>query len=212
MLGFGASPAAALVPIPIGTPLGSATDLLTLSGTYSSLPDPAAQPFASADFTLSLIVPAQVSVSADGPVLSEFSVPVSGSYTDGGVTEHFSTPFALFGATNIGLPTFPDNFTLIIDNLLQPADSFIISFQADGPLFSPTIFTSGQPETIATGSFSVALASAAYDTGDPDFTGALTITPQSAVPEPSSWALALLGFAGLGAAARAGKRREALSR
>ncbi len=201
------APAQALVPIPIGTPFGSATDALTINGTYASLPDPAVQPFASVDFTLSLVVPAQISVSAAGPVLSEFSVPVSGSYTDGGQTETFSTPFAVFGATNIGLSTYPDNFSLIVDDLLAPGDSFIVSFQASGPLFSPILFAAGAPETIATGAFTVSAASGAYD-GDPAFTGTLTISPRSAVPEPASWMVMLAGFAGLGAGLRARRARS----
>ena len=88
-------PARALVPIPIGTPDGLATDLLTINGTYAPpLPVPPAQPFAAPAFTLSMTIPAQVTVSAAGPVLSEFYLPVSGSYTNDGQTETFSTAFA----------------------------------------------------------------------------------------------------------------------
>jgi mandelate racemase len=62
-VGFGSQPARALVPIPIGVPDGAATDLLTVNGTYTSLPTSLAQPFAASTFTLSLILPARVSAA-----------------------------------------------------------------------------------------------------------------------------------------------------
>jgi len=212
LVGFGAPPALALVPIPIGVPDGAATDLLTVNGTYTSLQTPLAQPFAASTFTLSLVVPAQVTVSAAGPVFSEFSIPVTGSYANDGQTETFSTAFAVFGATNTGLSTFADNFSLVVSGLLQPADSFTLSFQAGAPLFNPTTFTAGAPETIATGDLTIADASAGYGP-DPAFTGTVDITPQSAtVPEPATWAMILAGFAALGSALRATRRNPALGR
>jgi hypothetical protein len=207
-VGFGAQPALALVPIPIGVPDGAATDLLTVNGTYTSLPTPLAQPFAASNFTLSLVLPARVTVSADGPVLTGFSIPVTGSYTNDGQTETFSTPLALFGSTNAGLPTFANNFNLVVSGLLQPGDSFTLSFQASAPLFDPTMFVAGTPETITTGDLTIVNASAGYGS-DPDFTGTVDITPQSAVPEPATWALALAGFGALGSALRAGRRKAA---
>jgi len=203
-ISFGSKPALALVPIPIGVPDGLATDILTVNGTYTSLPAPPAQPFAASAFTLSLVLPAQVLVSAAGPVLSEFSIPVSGSYTDNGQTETFSQQRAVFGATDTGLSTFADNFSLIVSGLLQPSDSFILSFQAGAPLFSPTTFAAGTPETITTGMLTIANASAGYNGPDPAFTGTVDIT---AVPEPAAWAMMLAGFAALGAALRVKGRK-----
>jgi hypothetical protein len=199
-------PALAIVAIPIGSPFGSATDLLTVTGTYTPpLPTPLTPPFAASAFTLSMIIPAQVTVSAGGPVLSEFYLPVSGSYTNNGQTEAFSNAFAFFGATNTGLPTFANNFTLIISGLLQPSDSYILSFQADQALFSPTMFTTGVPETITAGSLNISDASANYAT-DPAFTGTVDIVPLTAVPEPAAWAAMLVGFGMTGATLRRHRR------
>jgi len=195
-------PARALVPIPMGSPDGPATDLLTVTGTYAlPLPTPVAPPFAASAFTLSIVIPAQIAVSAAGPVLSEFYLPVSGSYTNDGQTETFSTAYADFGATNAGLPTFADNFALDIVGLLQPADSYVLSFQASEALFSPTIFTAGVPETITVGGLDITNANAAYG-ADPAFAGALDIVPQTVVPEPAGWAMILLGFGAAGAMTR----------
>jgi hypothetical protein len=205
--GFGAPAAFALVSIPQGTTYGTATDLLTLSGTYATpLPVPAAQPFAVSAFSLSLTLPAQVTVDAGGPVLSAFFVDgLGGSYTDDGDTETFSDAIAVFGATNTNLSTFPDNFSLDITDLLVPADSFVLSFQASGALFNPTTFQQGVAETItiATGSFAVSsgAGSATYaatpDPGSP-FGGTLAIAGASTpVPEPSSPGLLLAAVAGL---------------
>lgn len=199
-------PATALVAIPMGSPFGAATDLLTVNGTYTPpLPTPLAPPFAASAFTLSMVIPAQVTVSAAGPVLSEFYLPVSGSYTNNGQTETFSNAFAFFGSTNTGLPTFANNFTLILSGLLQPSDSFILSFQADQALFSPTTFTTGVPETITAGSLTLSDASASYAT-DPPFTGTVDIVPLTAVPEPAAWAAMLVGFGMAGATLRRHRR------
>ena len=197
----GTQPAAALVAIPTGVPDGLATDLLTVNGTYEApLVSPGTQPFAAPDFTLSLVIPAQVLVSTGGPVVSEFSIMVSGSYTDDGSTENFTNQLALFGATNTGLPTFPDNFSLFVQNLLVPSDNFSLQFQASGALFSPTIFEAGVPETFADGSYAVTTGSAGYST-DPNFTGTISLTLQAS-PAPESGTLTLLvtGLLGLGLA------------
>jgi hypothetical protein len=204
---FAAVPAQAIVPIWEGSPHGTATDLLKVTGVYAPpLPGAGAQPFASPDFTLSIIMPAQVDVSAAGPVLSEFFIPVSGSYTNNGQTETFVDQLAFFGATNTGLPTFPNNFSIQINGLLTPTDFFDVSFQADQALFNPTIFVAGTPETMTVGNLSIVDASASYAT-DPPFTGVISITRLPAsVPEPSAWLMVLVGTCGVGAAVR---RRQA---
>jgi hypothetical protein len=132
---FAACPARALVSIPLGTPFGTATDLLTVTGVYSTLPSPLAPPFESPDFTLSIVVPAQVTVSAAGPVLSEFYVLVDGTYTNNGQTQTFTNAMAFFGATDTGISTYPNNFTLDVSGLLIPTDFISVSFQANQPLF-----------------------------------------------------------------------------
>jgi hypothetical protein len=196
-VGVGAHPASALVAIPDGTPDGSANDLLTLSGTYSApLPSPLAQPFAAPDFTLSFVVPAQVSVSAAGPVVSEFGLQVSGSYTNDGVVTIFTNQRALFGTGNTALAT-SDFFTFIGADVLQQRDSFLLSLQSSAPLFSPAIFGAGEPETFMLGSFDVVVGSASYNT-DPGFTGTVSISSMaSEVPEPASLGLVLPALAGL---------------
>jgi len=133
--------------------------------------------------------------------LSEFSIPVSGAYTNNGQTETFSTPFAFFGATNTGLPTFANNFSLIVSGLLQPSDTFTLSFQASGPLFSPATFVAGQPEVISLGVLDIVNASAGYGL-DPAFTGTVDIAPKAPIPEPMTWTFLLVGFGGSGAALR----------
>ena len=207
--GFVPRPALALVAIPIGVPDGPARDLITISGVYATpLPNPLAPPFSGADFTLTLILPAKVIVNASGPVISEFSVPVSGSYTDGGQTIAFTDQNAFFGAQNIGLPTFANNFSLEVLGFLQPNDFFQLGFQASAPLFGPTMFVAGEDETFTVGSLDVSNASANYAT-DPQFTGTVSITPTTPVPEPATWAMMLAGLAGLGAVARSRRRQGA---
>ena len=207
----GVPPAYALVSIPTGTPDGAATDLLTVNGTYATpLVDPGTQPFATPIFTLSLIIPAQIQVSAAGPVLSEFGIPVSGSYTNNGQTEAFTNQLAFVGATNTGLATYPNNFSLTVRDLLVAGDSFDLQFQADGPLFSPTIFVFGQPETLAAGNYAVTTGSAGYTApaiaADPGFTGAVSITARAvSAPEPISLDLFLTGLAGLWIFGRGGR-------
>ena len=206
--GCRAEPAIALVAIPTGAPDGAATDLLTINGTYATpLVSPGTQPFAAPDFTLSLIIPAQILVSAVGPVVSEFTILVSGSYTDDGSTENFTNQLAVLGA-NSTLPTTPDNFSLFIQGLLAPSDDFSLEFQASSALFSPTIFEAGVPETLSAGTYTVTTGSAGYSTApDPDFTGTVSLALQaSPVPEASSMGLLAAGLAGFGLVRR---RRKA---
>ena len=202
-------PAQALIAIPIGVADGPARDLITISGVYATpLPDPLAPPFSATNFALTLTIPAKVIVDASGPDKSEFSIPVSGSYTDGGVTTVFTNQNAFFGALNTGLPTFANNFSLQVAGFLQPNDFFQLGFQASAPLFGPTTFMTGVDETFTVGDLDVSNASANYAT-DPPFTGTVSITPTSPAPEPAAWAMMLAGLAGLGAVARARRRQGA---
>jgi hypothetical protein len=200
VIGFGGHSALALVAIPQGTPYGAVTDLLTLNGTYA-LPGPLGPPFAASDFSLSLTLPAQVSVSAAGPVVTSFFLQdLSGSYTDNGQTTDFSDDFVNFGSTNTNLAT-AEFFSIDIVDLIDPADSFVLSFQADSPLFEPATFVDGEPETFSLGSFNVVSDSgeATYTAvADPGFNGSGGITSQAtSMPEPASLSLLIAGLAGL---------------
>jgi hypothetical protein len=174
---------------------------MTLNGTYTPPLPPPLPPFAAPDFTLSLTIPAQVSVDATGPVLTAFRLDgISGSYTNGGQTTNFSDDFVIFGTPFISTA---DTFSIVVSNLLVPADTFMLSFQADAALFSPATFVSGMPETFALGGFTVVSdSSSATYTADPGFSGAGSISRQVTVPEPASVSLLLPALAGLWLARR----------
>ncbi len=205
ILGASALPLAAAhatVLFPSGTPVGTAMDTLTLSGTYDTpLPTPLAQPFAAVPFTLILTLPAEVTISSQG---IGFLIPVAGSYSNGGQTEKVSglSTFDIFSKT--------DALDLMANNLLISGDVFNLFTTNVAPLYQPAVLAAS-PQTavgltyqLTTATISNASGSATYSPfGDPNFSGTITVT--AAVPEPSSWLVLSVGVMALGAAV-AGRR------
>ena len=190
--------------VPVGTPVGTAMDTVTLNGTYDApLPTPLAQPFAALPFTLTLTLPAEVSVTVSA---SSFLLPVSGSYSNDGQMETFSNQISAF-ATAIG--TSAINTEAV--GLLIPGDFFDLYTTNVTPLYRPVILASALQSSadpvyqLVTGTISDASGSATYSPGgDPNFSG--TITVAAGVPEPASWALLPAGLLALGAAVRRSRR------
>jgi hypothetical protein len=110
-----------------------------------------------------------------------------------------------FGSFTLGngTQTYDTTFTLDIA-FTAPAGSGSNTFDADvtgtvhGNGGSVTINFDNTPETFnySGGSFTVAVHDLTIDLGDPNITGTITLT--AAVPEPSTWAMMVLGFAGVG--------------
>ena len=110
-----------------------------------------------------------------------------------------------FGSFSLGngTETYDTTFTLDIA-FTAPAGSGSNTFDADvtgtvhGGGGSVTINFDNTPETFNYngGSFTVAVHDLTIDLGDPNITGTITLT--AGVPEPSTWAMMVLGFAGVG--------------
>lgn len=209
VLGGAAMPLAgahATIAIPDGTPVGTATDTLTLNGTYDQpLPTPLAQPFAAVPFTLTLTLPAEVSVASSA---GEFILMVSGSYSNAGQTESFS------GASSFATNSSFDALDLTTFGLLTSTDQLNLYTTNVPPLYRPVILASSLQSAsdplyqLATGTISNASGSATYSPfGDPNFSG--TITVAASVPEPPSWAFLAAGVLALGAAGLGRRARRA---
>jgi hypothetical protein len=123
-----------------------------------------------------------------------------------------------FGSFTLGngTQTYDSTFTLDIA-FTAPAGSGSNTFDADvtgtvhGHSGSVTIDFDNTPKTFnfSGGSFTVSVNDLTIDLGDPNRTGAITLT--AGVPEPSTWAMMLLGFAGLGFMAYRRKQSAALA-
>jgi len=203
---LGAAPAWALVAIFPATPIGTATDTLTLNGAYTSLPTPLAQPFAASNFTLTLTLPAEIMAPPLSP-FPGFSLNVSGSYTNAGQTETFTDQPAIFygGCGPFCVPR--PGFQLLVSGLLKPGDFFDVDSLTPAPLFSGGSTTATAPayfSDITLNQLFTADGGVSYAPIDPNFTGTLTLTPNASVPEPATAALLL---APLGALAFLRRRR-----
>jgi hypothetical protein len=202
---FTTAPAWALIAILPATPIGTATDTLTLNGTYTSLPTPLAQPFAASNFTLTLTLPAAVLAPPLSP-FPGFSLNVSGSYSNASQTETFTDQLAIFyGGCALCVPR--PGFQLQISGLLTPGDFFDISPSTPAPFFSGGSTTAAAPAYFSDITLSQSFAVdglANYVPVDPNFTGTLTLTPNASVPEPAT---ATLLLAPLGALAFLRRRR-----
>jgi hypothetical protein len=110
--------------------------------------------------------------------------------------------FGSFDLSN-GSGTFDTTFTLDIA-FTVPTGSGSNTFDADvtgmvhGNSGSVTIDFNNTPETFnfSGGSFTVSVNDVTATTGDPNITGTITLT--AGVPEPSTWAMMILGFMGVG--------------
>jgi len=204
---LGAAPAWALVAIFPATPIGTATDTLTLNGAYTSLPTPLAQPFAASNFTLTLTLPAEIMAPPLSP-FPGFSLNVSGSYTNAGQTETFTDQPAIFRAGCLGCTNSASSaFGVQVSGLLTPGDFFNIDSLTPAPLFSGGSTTATAPAYFSDITLSQSFAVdglANYVPVDPNFTGTLTLTPNASVPEPAT---ATLLLAPLGALAFLRRRR-----
>uniref|UniRef100_A0A8J4HA31 PEP-CTERM sorting domain-containing protein n=1 Tax=Acidicaldus sp. TaxID=1872105 RepID=A0A8J4HA31_9PROT len=204
---FTTAPARATVAIFPATPIGTATDTLTLNGAYTSLPTPLAQPFAASNFTLTLILPAEVMAPPLAP-FPGFSLNLSGSYSNAGQTETFTDQSATFRAGCPGCTGAQSSgFEVQVFGLLTPGDFFVITPSTPAPLFSGGSTTATAPAYFSAITLSQSFAVdglANYAPIDPNFTGTLTLTPNASVPEPATAALLL---APLGALAFLRRRR-----
>ena len=102
-----------------------------------------------------------------------------------------------------GTETYDTTFTLDI-SFTAPAGSGSNTFDADvtgtvhGGSGGVTINFDNTAETFnySGGSFTVSVNDLSISLGDPNITGTITLT--AGVPEPSTWAMMVLGFAGVG--------------
>ena len=169
---------------------------------------------------LALLVPS-MSGAAAANVIHTYSV--DGSYGPGGfhsvggtlsgsltvdATAHLVT------AANITASTIPNSFTLVVGNFAQNPDKWIVTL--DNVSVNTTLRLQLDSATaLFAGSTTAIDAPSGFDgfgyfpglDGSP-FTGALTI---AAVPETSTWAMLLIGFAGVGIAAYRRKSKPVLT-
>jgi PEP-CTERM motif len=122
-----------------------------------------------------------------------------------------------FGSLNLGdgTTTYDTTFTLDI-SFTVPSGSGSNDFDASvtgsvhGNNGSVAINFDNAPETFNYngGSFTVSVNDLTISLGDPNIHGTITLT--AGVPEPSTWAMLLLGFAGVGFTAYRRKSKPAL--
>jgi hypothetical protein len=111
----------------------------------------------------------------------------------------------------------PSTTSFTVTALLGSTSATWVQDVQTGRIFSQAVVTDTAPPTITTTTFSdVLAASESIDstkiiptiTGTFEFESA-SMTVSSAVPEPSTWAMMLVGFAGLGFAFRRSRRKLA---
>ena len=186
--------AAFIQPVPSGIAASSATALFRISSDY--LGSTGTQPFAAEPFTLQAYVPDQVTYYHPFSRFPDtFSLTVSGSYTNDGVTTAFSGQNLIFVNGAISEATFT------AQNFLTAGDSFDIHAFLDGSLFtSASAGTGYQTATFNPGSYQIDAGQNSYAdyNGDPRFSGGAgaSLIP-TAVPEPGSAPLLLTGILGL---------------
>ena len=120
---------------------------------------------------------------------------------DGGASGFFLVDFTLpTGATNVSINgafnVDDDGFVFVNGNSL-----------AEGDEFSNTTFTSSD-QTIFKPGENQFLVSDINSGGGPSGAAFFATVSYAAVPEPASWAMMLVGFGGLGAAMRAGRKAK----
>jgi hypothetical protein len=135
---------------------------------------------------------------------------------DSGCAGTATAVLTLIDAYSFGTPISSANFVSLAYKSndmtadLTPTSLFEGGLNADGSFASPTFIirdVSGFPQFNAgdTGGWEVASATGADSGTDGHFTPVVG----GAIPEPSSWAMMLLGFAGLGYASYRASRRAA---
>jgi hypothetical protein len=111
-----------------------------------------------------------------------------GSFTLGNGTASYDTTFTLDVAFTVPTSTSPSG---------QTFDASVTgSVQGNGGQVTIDFSNPSETFTFSGGSFTLTVGDLTVNTGDPNLTG--TITVNAAVPEASTWAMMLLGFAGFG--------------
>jgi len=139
--------------------------------------------------TLSLTEP--VTVSAANPSLTTTPSLVGSTLTDS------ATLFAGY------FPTGSIVFTLVgPNNMVDATDT--VTVNGNGTYTTPSGFTATMPGTYT---WNVMYLTLGDPNNNPAFAGGESVTVGSSVPEPSTWAMMLIGFAGLGFAFRQSRRK-----
>lgn len=171
--------------------------------------------FASASLTLALgawtampanaasLLSGTVSVTNNGPTLSDIVLgPVSGPTTEGIDLGNF-----LFSFTANSV-TYTDGYDGAYNTVPQSGfNGFVLTFTGAPKITSVSLDPSSQQTPVLTFDANQILL---------DFNGGVQVVGQtvtvdvstSAVPEPATWAVMLVGFGGLGAAMRVTRRRR----
>ena len=114
--------------------------------------------------------------------------------------------FALTPTTDVGyLPLKTSVVDSVLTNYVGPSGYYFNYLATDYSASAGHYFSSGNP-----GAFSIDGIDSTFDIiqGNPDIIALAVYGYQAGVPEPSTWAILLLGFGGLGAVLR-GRRRLA---
>ena len=170
-------------------------------------------------FTIDTTLPQYFSSSAgdelQGPGAPS-TPPVSGQITINGHTvsmvgDNTSDAFTFPGSSFLGHEAFDEDVSAGIEteaDLDMEALNVVLPSVLD-TLPLTNVSTLGDfsffQEDLTSGDI---LVNALFDLDDPDATATLQITTAGGVPEPATWAMMLVGFAGLGATLRSRRRRR----
>ncbi|MGC8475962.1 MAG: PEP-CTERM sorting domain-containing protein [Acetobacteraceae bacterium] len=200
---FAASPAKATILITFPTPdaavaLPSPTDVISIFGSYTAPTGTA--PFAAAPFTLSFSLPSEVQVQGPTGTVSNGSFSlggISGAYANNGQITDFSGATAQllastdsgFGEINLNAPQF-----------MVPTGLFSLSVLTFPSMFGYDSTT--RTVALTLGTFALDSGQASYGLDPSIGNNAIGVNLSQPVPEPSTWALLLVGCLGLAVFAR----------